>query len=332
MKIDVHTHILPKRVPRFAERFGYGGFIEVQHKAGCNARMVYDDGRFFREVGDNCWDPKRRVEECDAQGVATQVLSTVPVMFNYWAKGRDTLEVARFLNDHLAGVVAQHPKRFLGLATVPLQDAELATLELQRVVKDLKLSGVQIGTHFNGRSLDDASLFPFYAEAERLGAALFVHPWEMLGKERMDRYWLPWLIGMPTETALAIAHFIFGGVFEKFPKLRVAFAHGGGSFASVYGRMEHGFSARPDLVATQNPVNPKKYLGHFFVDSIVHAPDLLRHCLKVFGADKILLGSDYPFPLGELRPGEMIQSMSDLSEVEKTGMLAGNARVWLGLP
>jgi aminocarboxymuconate-semialdehyde decarboxylase len=166
--------------------------------------------------------------------------------------------------------------------------------------------------------------------AQELGAAVFVHPWEMLGRDRMERYWLPWLVGMPAETSLSICCMIFGGVFEKLPNLRVAFAHGGGAFPATLGRIEHGFHARPDLVAVNNRTNPREYIGRFYVDSLVHDPDLLQYMLKLMGANSIALGSDYPFPLGEDRPGQMIESMRlDSAIVER--LMHGTALEWLGL-
>ena len=331
LKIDLHTHILPESWPNLRDRYGYGGFVELQHVASRRARMVVD-GKSFREVDDNCWDPSRRLVECDEQGVNVQVLSTVPVMFNYWAQPKDGHDLARILNDHLAWVVATNPKRFIGLGTVPLQAPDLAIAEMERCVTDLRLPGVQIGTHVNEWNLDAPELFPFFARAAELGAAVFVHPWEMLAPERMRKYWLPWLIGMPTESALAIATLLFGGVLERLPTLRICFAHGGGSFAGLMGRLEHGFQARPDLVAVDNPHPPSKYLGRFFVDSLTHDPDVLRGLLRMLGANRVALGSDFPFPLGELRPGAMIESMTDLSSEEREWLLFRTALEFLDRP
>jgi aminocarboxymuconate-semialdehyde decarboxylase len=204
MKVDLHTHILPRTWPDLRERYGYGGFIRIDHVDACSARLMQDD-RLFRVAEPNLWDPDVRLAQCDAAGVDVQVLSTVPVMFSYWAKPQDTLDLSRFLNDHIAEVVARHPTRFIGLGTVPLQDPELAAQELSRCVVDLGLAGIEIGTHVQSWNLDDEHLFPVYQEAERLSAAIFIHPWEMLGEDRMQRYWLTWLVGMPAETTLAIA-------------------------------------------------------------------------------------------------------------------------------
>ncbi|MEK7690049.1 MAG: amidohydrolase family protein [Bdellovibrionota bacterium] len=310
-KLDIHTHILPRELPRWKEKFGYGGFMELEHltgagEGGCRARMLRDDGKFFREVEENCWSAEKRIAECDLHGVDVQVLSTVPVLFSYWAKPRDGLEVARYLNDELARSVAYAPNRLVGLATVPLQDPELACRELERAVGELGVAGGEIGAHVGDCNLSDPALFPFFEFAEKLGAAVFVHPWDMMGEARMPKYWLPWLVGMPAEVSLAIASMIFGGVFERLPKLRVAFAHGGGSFAATLGRMEHGFNSRPDLCAVDNPHPPSKYLGKFWVDSLTHDPRALDFVVKTFGAEKVALGTDYPFPLGEAKPGQGI--------------------------
>lgn len=292
--------------------------------------MLKDDGTFFREIEDNCWSPERRIEECDAHHVHVQVLSTVPVMFNYWAKPFDALDTSMFLNDHIAAIVQKYPKRFMGLGTIPLQSPELAVKELERCMK-IGLRGVQIGSHvLNDWNLGSIALFPIYETAKKLGAAIFVHPWSMMGQEHMPRYWLPWLVGMPAETARAICNMIFGGVFEKLPELKVAFAHGGGSFPATIGRIEHGFKSRPDLVAIHNNVNPREYLGKFYLDSLVHDATMLDYIIKLFGAGKIALGSDYPFPLGEDVPGSLIDSMP-YDDKTKEQLLSGTALNWLGM-
>jgi aminocarboxymuconate-semialdehyde decarboxylase len=319
---------MPEKMPNWVKKFGYGEFIHLEHR-NCKACMMKGD-KLFREVEANCYDAVERVKEMNATGVTVQVLSTIPVLFNYWAKPQDGLETSRFFNDHIADTVAKDSAHFIGLGTVPLQDVQLAIQEMQRCVQDLKLPGVEIGTNINGENLGDEKFFPFYKAAEEMGCALFVHPWEMMGEKQMEKYWLPWLVGMPAETSRAICSVIFGGVLEKFPGLRIAFAHGGGSFPFTIGRIEHGFAVRPDLVAVDNAVNPRNYIGKFWIDSLVHDPAAMRYIAELVGVDKICLGSDYPFPLGEHHPGKLIETMNFDKEVQEK-MLYRNAKQWLGL-
>jgi aminocarboxymuconate-semialdehyde decarboxylase len=329
-KIDIHTHILPEKIPNWMDRFGYGDFIWLQENTSCCANMMRGD-KFFRTIDENCWSAPKRIEEMNATNVDIQVLSTVPVLFNYWAKPKDGLETSRFFNDHIASVSHEYPERFIGLGTVPLQDVDLAIKEMERCVNVLKMPGIEIGTNINQVNLSDEKFDAFWQAAEALNCSILIHPWEMMGEENIEKYWLPWLVGMPAETARAIASLIFAGVFDKYPNLKFAFAHGGGSLPFTIGRLEHGHKVRPDLVAIDNKNNPRNYLGRFWIDSLVHDEMALEFLLKMIGPDKICCGSDYPFPLGELDPpgGLIEQFIKD--EHLKNKLLHQNALEWLGM-
>jgi aminocarboxymuconate-semialdehyde decarboxylase len=329
MKIDIHTHIMPEKMPNWTKKFGYGEFIHLEER-NCKACMMKGD-KVFRVVDKNTFDPIVRKQECEATNVTKQVLSTIPVLFNYWAKADDALDTSRFFNDHIAETVTAHPGNFIGLGTLPLQDVNLSIKEMERCITELKMPGIEIGTNINGKNLSEPEFFPFFEAAEKLGCAIFVHPWEMMGENDMQKYWLPWLVGMPAETCRAICSLIFGGVFQKFPKLRIAFAHGGGSFPYTIGRIEHGFNVRPDLVQIDNAINPRDYLGKFWLDSLVHDASAFHFLMQSAGEDKICLGSDYPFPLGEHHPGELIESLQLKKETEEK-LLYKNALDWLNLP
>jgi aminocarboxymuconate-semialdehyde decarboxylase len=329
LKIDVHTHILPREIPNWKGKFGYGGFIQLEHKGSGCARMLKDDGHFFREIDENCWRAEKRIEETDECGVNVQVLSTVPVMFSYWTKPEDGEEVAKFLNDGIAETVSEFPLRFIGLGTVPMQDTKLAIKELERC-KKIGLVGVQIGTNVNQLNLGEPRFFDFFKACEELGMAVFVHPWEMMGEADMQKYWLPWLVGMPAEVSRAICSLIFSGTLERLPNLRICFAHGGGSFPATLGRIDHGFNVRPDLCAVDNPHSPRKYLSKMYFDSLVHDGAKLDYLVKLVGADQVMLGTDYPFPLGELEPGKLIESMSYDDSIKEM-LFNGAALNWLNL-
>ncbi|CAG0907541.1 unnamed protein product [Cyprideis torosa] len=267
--IDIHTHILPENIPNFKEKFGYGGFINLDHHKPCCARMMKDD-TFFREVQDNCWDAETRMRECGEQHVDVQIGTHIDV---------------------------HNPE-------------------------DMQKPG--------HRNLDAPEVFQVLEACEKLDMAVFIHPWDMIAKEKMQKYWLPWLVGMPAESSLALCSLIFSGTFEKLPKLRVAVAHGGGSFPATLARIQHGFDVRPDLCAIDNTVSPTKTMGKFWLDSLVHDPKMLQYIVDLVGADRVALGTDYPFPLGELEPGKLINGMPWKDE-QKEMLLSGSALEWLNL-
>jgi aminocarboxymuconate-semialdehyde decarboxylase len=329
LKIDSHTHILPKKMPNWTEKFGYGDFIYLQHHRKGFANMMRGN-QFFREIKENCWNPELRIKEYEKYDTQVQVVCTIPVMFSYWAKPADCLDLSKYLNDHLGKLVIKYPKQYVGLGTLPMQDTELAVEELKRC-KKIGLHGIQIGSNINDENLNEERFFPVFEACEKLGMAVLVHPWNMMGEKSMSRYWLPWLVGMPAETSRAVCSMIFGGIFERLPGLRVNFAHAGGSFLPTIGRIQQGFDCRPDLVAIDNPIDPKKYLGKFWVDSITHDLLMLEYVIKMVGSNRITLGSDYPFPLGDLEIGKFIED-SDLSKKVKEDIFVNSTLEWLDIP
>ena len=328
LKIDMHTHIIPKHLPDWTSKFGYGDFIFLEHNDDSTADMM-QGGKFFRRIKENCWDENIRISEYRDFNTQVQVVCTIPVLFSYWAQPKDGLEISKFLNDHISDLVTRYPKNYIGLATIPMQDTKLAIQELERV-KQNGHAGIQIGSNINNRNLSEPEFFPIFEACEKLGLAVMIHPWQMMGEDDMRKYWLPWLVGMPAETSRAACSMIFGGILERLPDLRVCFSHAGGSFLPTIGRIEHGFNCRPDLVAIDNKVNPRDYLGKFWVDSVTHDIDLLKYILKLQGSAKVCFGTDFPFPLGDLEIGKFIEE-SDIPQADQQNIFHQATLDWLKL-
>ena len=328
-KIDIHTHILPENLNDVTGKFTDSRFLKID-PVDETSSMLKKDGKSFRKVDCNCWNHQARINDCDYTKVNMQVLSTLPVLFSYWAQDDECLALSQFLNNHIAHICRQEPQRFIGLGTIPMQNIDYAIKEMDRCINDLKLSGIILGSNINGENLSNEKFNPVFEHAEQLRCSIFIHPWEMMGASEMKKYWFPWLVGMPAETSRAICSLIFGGVLEKYPNLKIAFAHGGGSFPFTLGRIDHGYSMRPDLCAIDNSILPSEYLGTFYVDSLVHDENALQFLINQMGYEKIALGSDYPFPLGEKIPGQLIEGLN-VSDQMKQRMLSGTALEWLGL-
>ena len=349
-RIDIHSHILPRDL-EICKSFKESGyifleFLEKYDNQRANMMKTQRDGKepvFFRQVRQNCFDVEKRIGEMNDTGIDVQVLSTVPVMFSYWTKDEgDAIALARHLNDDMVAAVKSHPDRFLALGHVPLQFPEASVAELERIAQLPGMRGIQIGSHVDlhhpedatstaNMELSDPKLYPVWEACERLNLGILVHPWDMMGTAQVQKYWLPWLVGMPAETTRAVCHILFSGVIDRFPKLRLYFSHGGGSFPYTVGRIEHGFSCRPDLVAVDSKRNPMSYLGSFWVDSLVHEPRALEYVIEIMGEDRVLMGSDYPFPLGEWHPGQLIATHKNLSLNQKSKLLYKNACEFLDI-
>jgi aminocarboxymuconate-semialdehyde decarboxylase len=248
------------------------------------------------------WSLEPRLRDMDRQGVDMQVISPIPMLSCYWAPPQAGQAVARFLNQHIADLVATNPERFAGMGTVPLQDADLAIAEVRYLKDVLKIHAVQIGTCPANRDLDDPFLFPFFEACRDLGMAVFVHPMQpLIGGDRLNSYYLPNIVGNPLETALAMTRFIVGGVMDRLPDLRICFAHGGGAFSHVLGRVDKGFAVRSEMhEKIERP--PSDYARMIYVDAMTFDPSSLRLVVEKHGANRVLMGSDYPFLLGDEDP------------------------------
>lgn len=328
LRVDFHTHIISEDFPDLAAKYGDDRFPVLQKTCSCGAEIMVQ-GKTFRKITGQTWDPVKRIEDMDKEGVDIQVLSPIPVTFSYWSNSEAGLELARSQNDFIASVVKKYPDRFVGMGTVPLQDVNLAIAEMERAVNELGLKGIQIGSNVNGQNLDDSSLYPFFEAAAEMNVPLFVHPWATLGRERLDKFNSMYTIGMPSETALAAGSIIMSGMLDKLPNLKVCFAHGGGSLPYILPRMDMGWEVWPHTRNTENP--PSMYAKKLYYDSLVYDPDNLKFMIERFGAKQIIAGSDYPFLLREKPVGKVIDHLIDIPQEDLRLMLGQNALDFLGL-
>jgi aminocarboxymuconate-semialdehyde decarboxylase len=326
--IDIHNHFFPQTWPDLAARFGTPDWPWIKHMEPGKAEIMVGD-RFFRHINSACWDPEKRLEEMDRDGVDMQVISATPVLFGYERAPEHALECARLFNDAVLELCAKGKGRLKCFCQVPLQDIDASCNELSRC-KQSGHVGVQIGNHVGEKNLDDAGIVSFLHHCADEGMAVLVHPWDMLGMPRMPKYMMPWTVGMPAETQLGIVAMILGGAFDKLPStLRICFAHGGGSFAFLLGRLQNAWQHHP-AARGDCELAPRNYLNRFYVDSAVFDQRALEFLVDTMSPEHVMLGSDYPFPLGEQRVGALIRS-SRLSSRAKAGLLGENAAEFLAL-
>ena len=326
--IDIHTHILPPGWDDWSKRYGVSGWPACRLHDACNA-TIYLGEKEFRKVDERSFSPARRIADMDTESIGLQMISPVPVMLCYWGAAEATDAFARMQNDFIAGVVHKHPGRFVGAGTVALQDVKLAIRELERL-KQMEFPAVEIGSQVNGRDFDDPQLFDFFAAAQQLDLAVFVHPQgPSIGQERMGQYYLPFMVGYPADSALAAARLILGGVLERLPRLRLCFAHGGGAFPAALGRLDHGHRVRPEAKKfIAQP--PSRYAKHLYFDTLTHDPALLAFNLEKFGSERIMIGSDYPFDMGVDHPLSQLEGLA-LSAADRDNITHRTARRFLRL-
>jgi aminocarboxymuconate-semialdehyde decarboxylase len=327
--IDMHSHFFPAMSPAWCNRAEAEGLPWLK-RTGEDDGFIMQGARQFRPVKDILWDPARRVEALDEQGIDLQVICATPIMFGYALPAALALENAQRFNDEALAFCAHDPRRLKPLAQVPLQDVDMACGEVSRAVAAGHL-GVQIGNHLGLHNLDDPGIVTFLTHCADVGAAVLVHPWDMMAHERMPKYMLSWLVAMPAETQLSILSLILSGAFERLPRsLRICFAHGGGSFAFLLGRVENAWRHR-DIVRVDCPQPPSSYVDRFYVDSAVFDRGALSLLVDVMGEDHVVLGSDHPFPLGEHDIGSLVSEHPALSSRQRVKILGGNALNFLGL-
>ena len=379
-KWDVHTHttLSPDTFDALGKFSHYKDFIRVRaHKTKpCCAELVNSNGDVQRVIEESAYNADQRKKDCEHYGVTMQVLSPTPMMIpDYVDNTQDAAEICRILNDDNARMVSEFPDRFTALAALPMMDADLAIKELERV-KKLGMRGVEINSNVADLDLDEPRFFHILEAAAELDMAIFIHPWggfmrhtedRLHQRMNVNRLWRPWLIGMGLETALAFDSLRSGRVHERLPKLRVLYAHGGGVFPTLLGRLEHGAYCRPDLFEDASNKNVYKTIKEcgVYVDALTHNPWALMMLMKTLGVNRIAMGSDYPYPLGEMGaggdkgiyPGHMIEHLPEnddhmeaawghfhwfsretadgprhlpyLSAERKERMLVGTAKEWL---
>jgi aminocarboxymuconate-semialdehyde decarboxylase len=320
--VDVHSHFVPRGWPALGDGKPW---LKIESE---RSAMIMVGSTEFRPIGSECWDADLRLESMDIDGVEAQIVSPTPLFFGYDTEPAEGLKIARIFNDLALEICAPHPSRLIPFCQVPLQDPDAACRELDRCL-DAGHVGVEIGNHVGDRDLDDSGIAMFLQHCADRNAPVFVHPWDMPSSARLERWMARWLVSMPAETHLSIISLILGGVFDRVPDtLRICFAHGGGSFAFWLGRLENAWHRRGDLIAkSQQP--PSAYLSRFSVDSVVFDPRALRFLVDTLGASQIMVGSDYPYPLGETPVGDVVHRSDFLTPEDRTAILSGNARRFL---
>ena len=328
LRVDFHTHIISEDFPDLAAKYTDERFPVFHKNCSCGAEIMVK-GKTFRKITSQTWDPDKRIEDMDKEGVDIQVLSPIPVTFSYWSDSKAGLELSKFQNNFIASVVNKYPNRFIGMGTVPLQDVKLAIEEMDRSVNELGLKGIQIGSNVNGLNLDDSSIYPFFEAAAKMNVPIFVHPWATLGADRLQHFNSMYTVGMPSETALAAGSIIMSGMLDKLPNIKICFAHGGGALPYILPRMDKGWEVWPNTRSTINP--PSFYAKKLYYDSLVYDSQNLKFMIDCFGTKRIIAGSDYPFLLREIPLGKVIDECKDISEEDAKLMLGHNALEFFGL-
>ncbi|RBP47190.1 amidohydrolase family protein [Arenicella xantha] len=285
------------------------------------------NAKMFAKIGARLNGVKERLEDMDQQGVDVQAISPNPGQYYYFVQEELGRDAARLINNNIAEAVASHPDRLVGMGTVPLQNVEMAIAEMKRCVKDCGMRGIEIGTNVNGAELADPKFLPFFKAAQELDVLLFMHPLGFTQGERLTEHYLNNIIGNPLESTIALSHLIFSGLLDAVPDLKLCVAHGGGYLSGYWGRMDHAYRAREDCRENISKL-PSSYLRNIWFDTLVFDPQELDNLVRTQGADKLCLGTDYPFDMGESDPLGLHQELHDDVKPRIVGI---NAAKLLGL-
>jgi aminocarboxymuconate-semialdehyde decarboxylase len=326
--IDIHTHIVPESFPPYAGRNANVPWPSMAEAHACHKHVMLS-GKVYRTVSDGCWSVPRRIEDMGRMQVARQAISPMPELLSYWLPLEDAKVMVRYLNDQIAAMIERAPDRFVGLGAVPLQDLDSSLRELEYAVKKLKFAGIEIASHVNGTSIGDPRFEPFFAEAEKLGAAIFVHALRPAGQDRIVGAFIEQAVCFPGDIGLAAASMITGGIAERHPKLKIAFSHGGGVMSILLPRLVHAWKNIPKAHESLRE-SPAVAAKRFYYDELVFDPDAINFLIRTFGSTQICVGTDYPFAMGDLEPMKTLQGAAlDRSTLE--AITAANAKRFLGL-
>jgi aminocarboxymuconate-semialdehyde decarboxylase len=324
--IDVHTHVefagtLDILKKRYAEEEIFNRFIV----SASGPRSAELNRKAVAAIRDELRDPQKKIKDMDEKGIDLSILSSTPFAFYYEVENDLAVDLARFQNDQLSRMVKAYPDRFAAMATLPLQVAGEAVMELHRAITDLGFCGVEIGSHVGKRELGDKAFWPFYEAVENLNVPIFIHPHHVAGMDRLEDFYLSNLIGNPLDTTIAAAQLIFNGVLEKYPGLKILLAHGGGQLPYILGRLEHGYRVRPES-REKVKKSPRTFLRNFYCDTITHSPEALAYLITVMGSDHVVMGTDYPYDMGDLTPVQTVSKQKSISAEDRQRILGGNAR------
>ncbi len=324
---DIHTHVVPEHFPAYLGKHLKVPWPSTVEAQACH-RHVMISGAVYRTVSNQCWSAPQRLADMDMRGISRQVLSPMPELLSYWLEPEDGAQLCRFLNETIAQICVDHPSRFSGLAAVPMQSLSHAIAEMDYAINTLGMAGVEMGGNVNDRPIGDPSFGPFFEAAERWNAAVFVHALRPSGMDRLvGPAHLQQVLAFPGEVGLAAASMITGGHLARFPKLRLAFSHGGGTLAMLLPRLQHAWTTLPAL-REKIPAEPLTAARTMFYDNLVYDAPTIHHLIQVFGLQQIMVGSDYPFSIMDGDPRARLASLN-LSDHDFELLAQVNAERWL---